>query len=118
MEVTFGEAHETNECPGCNRWIGGDEVECPLCGYDLFGNYGDEEDDVEADEPEVTLYTRTEPSGRFVKIIGEVKRGDEVLYTKTVITDDNPESVGDTRDLLSLEIEQWAVENTDYMPPE
>lgn len=74
----------------------------------------------------VKLYVRTEPYEEkdgegFVtldgnKVIGEVKRGDEVLHTKTVITDDTIESVCHVKENVGLEIEIWAVENTDFMP--
>lgn len=74
----------------------------------------------------VTLHLRTEPyeerdDDGFVtldgnKVIGEVKRGDEVLYTKPVITDDSVESVCLVKEQLALEIETWAVMNTDFTP--
>ena len=74
----------------------------------------------------VTLHIRTEPyeekdDGDALtfggnKVIGEVKHGDEVLHTKTVITDDGIESVCDTEERVALEIELWAVQNTDFMP--
>lgn len=79
----------------------------------------------------VTLHVRTEPyqerndeeyedvvTFEGNKVIGEVKRGDEVLYTKTVITDDGIESVCDAKETVALEIELWAVQNTDFMPTE
>lgn len=51
-----------------------------------------------------------------VKIIGEVKRGDEILYTKEVIANDDVESVCDAKDYVDTQIELWAVENTDFVP--
>lgn len=68
----------------------------------------------------VTLHVRTKPyedddlDGN--KVIGEVKRGDEVLYTKEIITDDTIESVCDLKEAVGLDIELWAVQNTDFMP--
>lgn len=73
----------------------------------------------------VKLYIRTEPhkgedeeglSFDGIKIIGDVKRGEEVLYTKEVITDDTIESVCQFKDMVALEIELWAVQNTDFVP--
>ncbi len=74
----------------------------------------------------VTLHVRTEPyEGKdsegvvtFTgnKVTGEVKRGEEVLYTKTVVTDDSIESVCDLKDFVAAKIELWAVQNTDFMP--
>lgn len=81
----------------------------------------------------VTLHVRTEPyedthdevGEDFTtypvkfdgnKVIGEVRRGDEVLFKKEVITNDSIESVGDVSDNVALDIEIWAVENTDYEP--
>ena len=68
----------------------------------------------------VTLHVRTDPyqdedlDGN--KVIGEVKRGDEVLHTKEIITDDTIESVCYVKDNVGLDIELWAVQNTDFMP--
>lgn len=74
----------------------------------------------------VTLHVRTEPYEEeddegFVffdgnKVIGEVKRGDEILHTKEVITDDTIESVCDVKENVGLQIELWAVQNTDFTP--
>ena len=68
----------------------------------------------------VTLHVRTESyvdkSIDGNKVIGEVKRGDEILHTKSVITDDFIESVCDAQDNIALDIELWAVKNTDFMP--
>ncbi len=69
----------------------------------------------------VTLHLRIEPyedndlDGN--KVIGEVRRGDQVLFTQEVITDDTIESVCFVQDNVGLEIELWAVQNTDFMPP-
>lgn len=74
---------------------------------------------------EVTLHMRTKPyqgkdeegyNYEGVRIIGEVKRGKAVLYTETVIADDNIESVCDTKESVAIKIELWAVENTNFMP--
>ena len=75
---------------------------------------------------QITLHVRTEPhtekddTGAITfdgnKVIGEVKRGDEILYTKSVITADTIESVCGVKDMVGLEIEIWAVQNTGYMP--
>lgn len=72
----------------------------------------------------VTLHVRTEPCrGKegantpiFVgkKIIGEVKRGQNVLYTKAMVTDSPDESVTYIRDIVTAKIELWAVQNTDF----
>jgi len=73
----------------------------------------------------VTLHVRTKPhKGKDDdgfdfegnKIIGEVKRGDALLYTKTVITDDTVESVCDMKESVALKVELWAVHNTNFMP--
>lgn len=68
----------------------------------------------------VTLHVWTEPyeeedlDGNMV--IGEVKRGDEILHTKEIITDDTIESVCTVKETVGLAIELWAVQNTDFMP--
>lgn len=74
----------------------------------------------------VTLHVRTEPyeernhRGNITfdgnKIIGEVKRGEEILHTETVITNDSVTSVCENQDDIEIQIEIWAVENTDFMP--
>ncbi|MEK7201243.1 MAG: hypothetical protein AAB737_01235 [Patescibacteria group bacterium] len=68
----------------------------------------------------VTLHVRTEPYEEEEfdgnKVIGEVKRGDEILYTKEIITDDTIESVCTVKETVGLRIELWAVQNTDFMP--
>ena len=73
----------------------------------------------------VTLHVRTEPyedkdDEGFTfdgnKVIGEVKCGDEILHSKEVITDDTIESVCDVKENVGLQIELWAVQNTDFMP--
>jgi hypothetical protein len=68
----------------------------------------------------VTLHVRTEPykdeSIDGNKVIGEVKRGDEILHSKEVITDDTIESVCYLKDSIAIDIELWAVQNTDFMP--
>jgi hypothetical protein len=68
----------------------------------------------------VTLHVRTEPyedeSIDGNKVIGEVKRGDEVLHTKEVITNDCVHSVCSVKDDVALDIELWAVQHTDFMP--
>lgn len=69
----------------------------------------------------VTLHVRTEPYEDDIegnKVIGEVKRGDQILHTKEVITDDTIESVCSLRESIALDIELWAVQNTDFMPTE
>jgi hypothetical protein len=75
----------------------------------------------------VTLHRRTTPYDLedlegFVftgnKIIGEVRRGDHILHTVEVNTDDGIESVCDAQDQVDRQIEDWAVENTDYVPKE
>jgi hypothetical protein len=77
--------------------------------------------------PQVTLHVRIEPhvddEGDGVifegnKITGEVKRDNDVLFTKSVITDDAIESVCGVQEMVALEIEKWAVKNTDFMPTE
>ncbi len=74
----------------------------------------------------VTLHVRTEPyeekddedivilDGN--KVIGQVKRGDDVLHSKEIITNDTIESVCGVKECVALEIELWAVQNTDFMP--
>jgi hypothetical protein len=74
----------------------------------------------------VTLHVRTEPyqekdgKGAVIldgnQVIGEVKRGDQILHTKAFVTDDSIESVCAVKDAVALEIELWAVENTDFEP--
>jgi hypothetical protein len=70
----------------------------------------------------VTLHVRIEPyedeSIDGNKIIGEVRRGEEILHSKEVITNDSIESVCSVRDDIALDIELWAVQNTDFMPTE
>jgi hypothetical protein len=70
----------------------------------------------------VTLHVHAEPyeADEFDgnKVIGEVKRGDEILHKKEIITDDSIESVCSARESIGLEIEIWAVQNTDFQPTE
>jgi hypothetical protein len=74
----------------------------------------------------VTLRVYTEPCkvegdeivSDGTKVIGEVRRGDKVLHSKEIITDDTIESVCGTKENVELEIELWAVKNTDFMPTE
>ena len=51
-----------------------------------------------------------------LKIVGTVKRGEEILHSEEVVADDNIESVCDAKDGIGLNIELWAVQNTDFMP--
>ncbi len=74
----------------------------------------------------VTLHVRTEPyeekddhdvvifDGN--KVIGEVKRGDEILHTEEVVVVSTIESVCDVKDEVAIQIELWVVENTDFIP--
>jgi len=70
----------------------------------------------------VTLHVRTEPyededeTIHGNKVIGEVKRGDEVLHTIEVITNDCVISVCEVGDDVARRIELWAVQKTDFMP--
>jgi len=68
----------------------------------------------------VTLHVRTEPyedeSIDGNKVIGEVKRGDEILHTQEVITNDAIESVCTAQETVGLDIKLWAVRHTEFMP--
>jgi hypothetical protein len=73
----------------------------------------------------VTLHIRTEPyKGKdgegFTfdgnKVVGEVKRGDKIIHTKEIVTDDTVESVCDVKESVAIQIELWAVQNTDFIP--
>lgn len=64
----------------------------------------------------VTLALRVKPDNCGNEIIGEVKRGDTILHTQSIKTDDTIESVTHFEDVVALDIELWAVRNTEYMP--
>ena len=73
----------------------------------------------------VTLHVRVEDyeekeEGDFksslVKVVGEVKRGSKILYTESRVTDNTVDSVCNVKEIVVLEIELWAVQNTDFMP--
>lgn len=68
----------------------------------------------------VTLHVRIEPYEDDTidgnKVTGEVKRGEEILYTKEVITSDDIQSVCFVEESVSLDIEIWAVDHTDFKP--
>ena len=76
----------------------------------------------------VILHVRTEPyqekdDNDYVtfdgnEVIGEVKRGKEILHTVKIITNDSVTSVCEVQDDVGLEIETWAVQHTDFMPTE
>ena len=67
----------------------------------------------------VTLEFQVKPYEESIdgyRVIGEVTRGNEILYTKEVIASDSVESVRQAGDDVALDIELWAVKNTDFMP--
>lgn len=65
---------------------------------------------------DITLALRVEPDNHGNQIIGEVRRGDKILRSQSIKTDDTIESVTHFKDIVALDIELWAVRNTDYMP--
>jgi hypothetical protein len=70
----------------------------------------------------VTLHVSTETAEwkdvyyKGVEVTGEVRRGNEILHSHHVLTDDSTESVSDAKEEVALAIELWAVENTDFLP--
>ena len=54
--------------------------------------------------------------GKMTDVIGEVKRGDEVLYSYTFATDEFFQSVGNVEHIPLDMAERWAKKNTDYVP--
>jgi hypothetical protein len=52
---------------------------------------------------------------RGVTITGEVKRGDEILHAETYVLEPG-DSVIVLQGRVGLEMEHWAVDNTEYEP--
>lgn len=53
---------------------------------------------------------------QLLRITGEVKRGGEVLHAQSTLCENDIQTVPDVKEDVALEIELWAVKNTDYTP--
>ena len=138
QDTSFGDGHEAvikwilfdEQGPACiwERPIGSTEIPSVTQRAERFTGAwekGSNEIMLPVPTEAVTLNVRSEPykdeddDGLDLvgnKIIGEVKRGEAVLHTETVFTDDTVESVCDVKEFVALKVELWAVQNTNFMP--